>query len=286
MTFNDFKNGVITLAEDESIELKQIESFVTNHFKDKAIPQLQSIQTFVVRCSMNNPGEVFKNISRCSYNPNIDDIKLQRCNYPKQQVFYCSMFSDTDLASTSLTCIVETAWEHIEDLNTSRTYCTLSRWQNIRPLNLWVLPFSEVSAEKNRDIKRIKETMDKFITEKHNYLELRTSLEFMSEVFSERENKRVYYRISAAFFNALLFFESFMSQNYDGLIYPSANTEGAGINLVLKKELIDNRTLRGDVAVMYSIQRSPSNPKHLNAGPASNEAWVAENGEIHFTTIT
>ncbi|HKC34609.1 MAG TPA: hypothetical protein VKB95_01055 [Chitinophagaceae bacterium] len=256
------------------------------YFKNKSIPHLQSLQTFVARCSMNYPGEVFKNISRCSYNPNIDSIKLQRCNYPKQQVFYCSMYSDTDFASTSLTCVLETAWEHIEDLNTSRLYCTLSRWQNIRPLNLWILPFSKVSAEKNRDMKRVKETMDKFIREKGNYSEVNKSLEFMSEVFSEKKNKHIYYKISASFYNALLFFENFMSKNFDGLLYPSANTEEAGINLVLKKDLIDNRTLFGDVAIMYSIQRSPNNPKHLNVGPASNESRVAKNGSIHFTTIT
>ncbi len=285
MAFTDFKNCILSLAEDERIELREIQAFITRYFKNKAIPHLQSLQTFVVRCSMNNPGEVFKHISRCSYNPNVDDIKLQRCNFPKQQVFYSSMYSDTDSASTSLTCVVETAWEHIEDLTVSRTYCTLSRWRNIRPLNLWVLPFSEVSAAKNRDMKRIKETMNKFIREKNNYSELRKSLEFMSEVFSERKNKLLYYRISSSFYNSLLYFEKFMSQNYDGLIYPSANTEGAGINLVLKKDLVDNKILFGEVAVMYSIQRLPDNLKHLNIGPASNETLVDENGGLNFTKI-
>lgn len=285
MTFDDFKNCLISLAEDRNIELRQIQAFVTKYFKNKVIPHLQSLQTHVFRCSMNQPGEVFRNISRCSYNPNIDGIKLQRCNYPRQQVFYCSMYSDTDLASTSLTCVVETAWEHVEDLNISRAYCTLSRWRNIRPLNLWILPFSQVSTSKNRDMKRIKDTMDKFIREKNNYSELTRSLEFMSEVFSERKNKPLYYKISSSFYNSLLYYEKFMNRSYDGLMYPFANTEGAGINLVLKKELIDKKTLQGEVAMMYSIQRLPNNPRHLNAGPASNEARVEKNGEINFTTI-
>jgi len=212
MEFLEFKTMILQYAEDENIDSGKIEELIVDFFKRKAIPNLESIQKFVVRCSINNPGEVFKNTSRCSYNPNPKSIGLQRCNYPKQQVFYCSMYSDTDLAFSSLTCIVETAWEHIEDLTTMRTYCTLSRWQCKRPLQLWVLPFSELSCEKNRDFKKIRMNMTNILDKHIGSKEIIQSLEFMSDVFCERKNKRLYHRISSSFYNALCVFEKYKNR--------------------------------------------------------------------------
>src|SRR6266568_1782058 len=103
MNFNDFKNLLHQLAQKEENNLREIQALITKYFKNKAISHLESIQQFVVRCSLNKPGEVFRNISRCSYNPNIKNIPLQRCNYSEQQVFYCSMPTDTDFATASLT---------------------------------------------------------------------------------------------------------------------------------------------------------------------------------------
>lgn len=286
MKFTEFRDNLLNLASDENIELRQIQAFITRYFKKMAIPHLESLLKFVVRCSMNKLGEVFKNISRCSYNPNIKDIKLQRCNYPEQQVFYCSMYTDSDFASSSLTCIVETAWEHIEDLSLSRTYCTLSRWQCNRPLQLWALPFSDRSCKKNRDFEKIRKNMTKIIKEEHKGSDdIIKSLEFISDIFAEKNNKKINYKISSSFYNALCYFERYKNFKLDGLLYPSANTEGAGINIAIKKELIDNKTLWCDVATMYSLQRSPNDPKNISAMPASKNAWTNDEGDLNFFSI-
>lgn len=286
MTFIEFKEKVWALAKEETTDLLIIQDVITSYFKNKYLPNLESLQKFVVRCSMNQPGEVFQNISRCSFNPNPETIKLQRCNYPHQQVFYCSMYSDTDYASTSLTCIVETAWEHIEDLSSARSYCTLSRWQCKRPLRLWVLPFSDKCCTKNRDLKNIRDNMKKILMDQPHYTDdMFLALEFITDAFCERDNKQHLYKISSAFYNTLCFFEKQINQKMDGLLYPSANTEGAGINIVLKKDLINDKTLYCDVCMMYSISRDPSNPKNLSAYPSSNESWADALGNLHFTTI-
>lgn len=286
MHFNDFKVRIEELVSSEEKNQRQIQALITNLYKNKVIPHLGSLQKFVVRCSSNKPGEVFRNISRCSYNPNPTDIPIQRCNYPRQQVFYCSMFSDTDFATSSMTCLAETAWEHIEDFEIARTYFTLSRWQIKRPLKLWVLPFSDLSCEKNRDFKSIKANMEEFVKKLFNQPnEIIQSLKYISEIFCKRENKKIYHKISSAFYNSLLFYQKFMNDSYDGLIYPSANTDGSGMNVVLKKELIDEQILYCDFAIMYSMQRNPNNLKNLSFMPASNEAYPNENGDLNFHTI-
>jgi hypothetical protein len=288
MNFDEFKNKVLSLAEDERVELRTIQALVTRYFKNKSIPFVESNHTFVVRCSINKEGEVFRNISRCSYPPDEykSSIKIQRANYPEQQVFYCTMPTDSQFATATSTCVLETAWEHVEDVMKSRTYMTISKWRNDRPLNLWVLPFSEESCQRNKDFFLIRENMKRFINDRHGAgSEVEQALQFMSEAFSARMNKQVYYRISSAFYNSLLFYEKLIGKRYDGLLYPSANTECAGLNLVLKKDLVDNGTLRSELAMMFSMQRHPNNSKNLSVMPASNEAYPEEDGTIRFNYV-
>lgn len=144
------------------------------------------------------------------------------------------MFSDTDDATTSSTCLVETAWEYVEDLTKPTCIFTLSRWILFRKLTLWALPFLKLACQKNRDFQKIRSEMQLQINTKFpGDNEPITALEYMSDIFSRRNNKKMYYNITSAFFNALLFFEKYKNVSLDGLVYPSANTDGAGMNVAL-----------------------------------------------------
>jgi hypothetical protein len=238
---------------------------------------------------MHNDGPdeaVFKNISRCSYPPHINKIKLQRANYPGQQVFYCTYPSETRNSSASLTCIVETAWEHIEDLDRARSFTTLSRWELSRPLNLWVAPFSELCCNQNPEYNRIsKDFADYFIRSGEINNDAIQFLGFISEIFCRKVEKGKAYKITSAFFNYLLSVEKAKGMNLDGLLYPSANTLGAGINLVLKKELVDDGTLICSNVVMYAIERDPGNLTHLRINDISNAASPDQNGNFGFKYV-
>lgn len=283
MTFVEFKNKIEKLTALDVDNLRKIQALITYFFKNKPIPYLNCTHEFVVRASKNNSGEVFTNASRCSYNPFPKTIPIQRCNYPGQQIFYCSLYSETENASTSMTCLAETGWEYIEDFKLSTCIFTLSRWTLKRPLKLFVLPFSKISCEKNGDFKRIKENIESDINSKfEDTSDMMESLEYISDVFCKREEKSKYYKISAAFFNSLIFYQTYNKISYDGLLYPSANTEGAGINLALYKELIDQNILKCDVVTMYMMNRDPFNAKHLVALPISNNSLVGTNGNLYF----
>lgn len=78
---------------------------------------------------------------------------------------------------------------------------------------------------------------------------------------------------------------NYSSSKIDGLIYSSSNTKVEGMNIVLRKELIDSGTLYCDIAVMYVMQRNPSIRKNVYFGPASNETRPDHNGNLRFTTI-
>lgn len=96
ITINQVRNLLLAMANDKRVSPEFIQNFINKLLLYKPIPTIVFKFSFVVRCSPNNIGlgEVFQNVSRCSYNPKIDYIPLQRCNYPKQQVFYAAVTSD------------------------------------------------------------------------------------------------------------------------------------------------------------------------------------------------
>jgi len=246
---------------------------------------------FIVRSSMHSeePDDaVFKNISRCSYPPDSmkESIKLQRANYPGQQVFYCTYPSETPNASASITCIVETAWEHITDYSKERIITTMTRWDLNRPLELWVVPFSDICILKNPEFKRISDHFSDILSHKDLIgSETLEAIRFFSEMFCKVENKLVAYKITSAFYNYLLGIEKESGLKIDGLLYPSANTEGAGLNLVLKKDLVDDKIMNCTHVVMWAIQRTRNDPKHLKVFPISNGAVPDSEGNFRFTYI-
>lgn len=135
-----FTKKIEALAMQDSANLTEIQSLIMSYYENIGLIQFNTRNSYIVRASSNNGDEIFENIKRCSYNPFTKDIPLQRCNYPRQQVFYCSIYSDTDNASTSMTCLMETAKENI-DKDVKRKYFTLSRWEVTRPLNLFNTAF-------------------------------------------------------------------------------------------------------------------------------------------------
>ncbi len=161
-----------------------------------------------------------------------------------------------------------------------RLYCTISRWRTKRPLKLWVLPFAQMSTGRNEDFEPIKKNALRSI--QNHFIkspQLIKDIEYISDLFCTKADKDIVYRITSAFYNALLNFDS----SYDGLAYPSANTEGAGFNVVLNTDLVDNNTLFCDLTMMYSIQRVPNNIKGLKCMPASNIVLPGIDGSLDFS---
>lgn len=282
MNFTNFKVQIEGLAKKPESNLRNIQALITKYFKHFGTIEFDCRNMYVVRASPNSKGEVFPNIGRCSYNPNLKDIPLQRCNFPGQQVFYCSMYTESDKASTSFTCIMETAFDEIKNHKITKSYYTLSRWDLTRPLKLWVLPFSKLSHKQNKDFKLMSDELEQALRKHEAKGEIINSFKYMSEVFCKRNNKKIYYKISSAFFNYLLYLQKISGNYCDGLAYPSANTERAGINVVLKKELIDAKILNCSAATIYSLIRRPENKKSIIAIPCSETCLPDSIGKLSF----
>jgi hypothetical protein len=280
---------LLSMASDKSISPEFIEPFINRFIINRpSLPVTDFLYTFVVRCSPNNlyPGEVFKNISRCSYNPNIDTIELGRCNYKKQPIFYAAATAETKNIKASSTALLETGFSYARNRSVVRFYFTLSKWKINRPLRLFVLPFSKRSALHNKNFRDMRKIFTKILKNSaihfnSDHLEIKEFLEFISNVFCRMRKKNQYYKISSAFFNAIMHY----GENIDGLIYPSAMTKAEGMNIALRKELIDNKTIECELLMMQAMQRDPVNPKKIDFVFGSSIERPDKDGNISFKHI-
>jgi hypothetical protein len=291
MTALEMKALLLKMAADKSIPVEAIEKEITEFIRGKPILPFRDFPfAFVVRCSPNNGvkdgSEIFNHVNRCSYHPIAEKVEMGRCNYEKQQVFYAAVTSDVDGLSASSLAIIEGGWRYIKNKRIQRYYFTLSRWRTNRILKVFALPFAKRSHRKNRDFKTMNRDYIRLLRKAckdywADYRELKTFMMFMSNVFCKRTRGNYYYRISSAFTNSILKYAPEM----DGIIYPSAQTRAEGMNIVLRKDLIDNGTLKCDYVTMMAMQRDPSNPKHIVFPKASPDTIPDINGKLHFQHI-
>lgn len=279
MNFQIFKQEVESLANSSSSSLFSIELLISQYFNTLGVMEHESDNMYVVRASKNGNREIFRDVFRCSYNPISSDIPLQRCNYPEQQVFYCSMFTQTNESSTSSTCILETALEQVKDYKITKAYYTLSRWDLKRPLRLAILPFSKLSHKKNTDFKIMSESIKESQKNHKDINEILAAHTYMSEIFCRRRKKKIYYKISAAYFNYIMKLPFI----FDGLAYPSANAEASGINIALRKSMIDDGILEFYCAIVYRLRRDATNKRKLSVLPCSSFASPNLEGLVTFT---
>ena len=138
---------------------------------------------------------------------------------------------------------------------------------------------------KNPEYKRISDNFSKLLS--HNDLmstETLESIRFFGDMFCKTENKLIAYKITSAFYNYLQGIDRETNWTQMGCL-SSANTDGAGLNLVLKKDLVDNRILKCTNVVMWAIKRAQNDSKHLNVFPITDAVVPDDKGNFHFPSI-
>ncbi|MEJ7676313.1 MAG: hypothetical protein WKG06_00210 [Segetibacter sp.] len=281
MELNVFKEQLWNLASDESISIYEIETFLRNFFKQKPLPLVTIAYENYCRCSLNNKNEIFNTVGRCSYNPFVNNIELQRCNYESQQVFYAAVPTQAQIKCTG-TSIMEVTWEHISNYFLDYYFVTLSRWITKRPLKVFFFPDlqnQEIISE-GVDIER--DMMETEGMRKEDIPYYLSILKYFREVFGAKDSKGIWYRISAAFYNCIMRFGREENQNIDGMVYSSANTGKVGSNIVLNKELIDTGMLYCDYVQMWIARRNSTNPTDIWFFPVSDGVIPKPDGRFNI----
>lgn len=266
---HSLKEHLWNLASDESISIFEIETFLRNFFKRKPLSHSEAVFEFYCRCSLNEKDQIFKSVDRCSYNPFISKIELQRCNYDEQQVFYAAVPVEAKINCVG-TALLEVSWEHISNLFLDYYFVTLSRWRTTRNLKVFLFPDLQPEEAIAQGVNTEKDlrTSEKVNDEDIPYF--LAVMKLFKEILGTKENKKVWYRISSAFYNCIMRFGKEENLMIDGMVYSSANSEKLGTNIVLNKELIDNDTLYCDYVRMYIARRNYSDPTDIWSHPVSD----------------
>jgi hypothetical protein len=277
---DELKEKLWNLASDKNVAIYEIETFLRLFFKHKPLPLGPSTYKNYCRCSLNNKGEIFTTVERCSYNPYKDKIGLQRCNYEGQQVFYAAVPTESEV-KCHVTSMMEVSLEHISNHFLGYYFVTLSRWITTRPLRVFLFPDLERNEFINQgaDFEKLMKETDGIKKEDISYyLEM---LKYFREALGIKGDKEFWYRISAAFFNCIMRFGIEGNKDIDGIVYSSANTEKKGSNIALSKNLIDSHTLYCDLVQMWMIKKSSNDPQGISFFPVSNK--VSPKADKTFT---
>lgn len=269
-----FENLILNnnISEEEFISTIEFLTYqVPLGAKEKAIP-------FIVRTSLLDKDEVCQNISRCTYVPDFlkEKIPLQRCSLEGQQCFYASipgkMINFSDGAQPSL--METTAQKIIDDPSFDGRHAVASRWQIKKQPIFWYLTHYDHSIKNNENFKLLFDETDSFLKADRsatlNYRNFTEKLNYLSKLFCRNDNREKIYRITATYCNKIT--ESFkpFGSSYDGLIYPSANTKGEGMNIVLTKDYVEKKNIYCDLVVLYEINRNPRDIKNVWFNPIAH----------------
>lgn len=284
MELQAFKDRLLSLAYDKVTSVYEIEKFIYNFYKTKPLIISAYNPEFLARCSKNEEGEIFLHVNRCSYKPTPVGIPLQRCNYENQQVFYASAPVNSEFTNVVTSATLEVLFQSIRTTDIDNVEMTISRWKLNRPLNLFIFPFSSFVIDRNPQLYKTSLDIESYIrscfdiTYKEAVDYFIDSLKFMSECLSTLDDKEAMYKITAAFYNAVMKIKYLNNIICDGMLYPASNSESAGINIVLKKEVIDENALEVDYVIMQNMKRSLHDKKDITFDTCSRGVIPNENG--------
>ncbi len=176
----------------------------------------------------------------------------------------------------------------IDDPSFDGRIAAASRWQIKQQPVFWFLPHRTESISNNENFKYLFNHFDNVLKGNTSSNELYNGftekLYYLSELFCRDYDKEITYEVTAAYYNKVMeLFEPFNS-TYDALIYPSANTKGEGMNIVLTKNYVDKQGIYCDLVVLYSIKRNPEDAKNIWFIPTA-QAVPDKRGNLDFKPL-
>ncbi len=246
----------------------------------------------IIRTSPLGYNDVCRHVNRCSYNPNVSGVPLQRCNLKGQQVLYATVPCQTETfkEDAMLPSILETCFQKIKDDPTfDNKLIVVSEWVPQRALLAWSLPFHTTSINKNKIFKQLYdetvsniEALSETPSDKEKFLQ---QLSYLSGLYCKQEAKENVYKFTAMFYNRVIqHVRDERGVNLDGLIYPAAYTDGEAMSIVLNKQVVDSKAIVCKYARLQLIRRHANDKKNIIIDILA-EALPDEYGNLDFKRI-
>jgi len=176
----------------------------------------------------------------------------------------------------------------IDDPTFDARQAAASRWQIKQQPAFWFLPHYNESIKNNENFKFLFNHIESFLRESNtsnlSYENFTEKLNYLSGLFCRNYERERAYKVTATYYNKVMDLFKPFDSSYDALIYPSANTNGEGMNIVLTKDYVDEQNIVCDLVVLYTINRNPINSKDIWFTPFA-QAIPDEFRNLEFTPL-
>lgn len=192
----------------------------------------------ILRSSINNERNLFDNVQRLSYPP-ADKARTDRASLKGKPMFYASIFTSSAIEANAVPQLVS-AMETTDILrrfdDTGLVFVTQSLWQPRRNLHLIAFPFSKALTKPCKEIQSFIKCWDEEFSNAFS----ESSVEFAEFIGNEmsQKNYSCLYDVTAHLIHSFLY-KSKGSSSIDGIAYPSVWCDGQGMNICLKREVVD-----------------------------------------------
>jgi len=235
-----------------------------------------------------NGDRLFNRQEDISYNKEVPDrITAGRFNRPYEPLFYGSLRVETPKIDTVLHCALECCKELTDrDPGPIVQDITVGKWINRGEMPVVNLCFDERHLADNPDLKL---STDRFRRELAGFVSADACsfvfrfMQFFSELaWSVNKSENSYYIMNAFFHAVRYYYAETRNTAIPGIIYPSAMTEGSGLNIVLVPQAVD-RFLRLDMVYMQRFFRTRGSNQFISA-PCSELVHIKD-GRFEFRKV-
>lgn len=173
--------------------------------------------------------------NQLSYRTDLSNVRKGRCNLDNEAAFYGVLMTDQDKvkAYDRITCTSEVSKIKILDENTEGTeYTTTGIWRVTKPFDVFAFVHdsalngsNRLMSEMTQEFAQMSRKQEVTNQEKGVFFQ-----EFFSEIFGDPNSP---YKVSACL-TSMLF-----NAGCKGILYPSVQTKGLGLNLALPPSTVD-----------------------------------------------
>lgn len=195
----------------------------------------------ILRTRIHKEGKVFETFNDLKYPPE-ESARTDRASVEGKPMFYGSIFTHQSNEVTLPRCVslIETS-EFFRNTETEgRQLYTQSVWINHRDLKLALVSVSSLYQSPCDELQQMQK--DLRILAPQIGIENNEDAKFLGDVFAKEKEPNTY-NITANFVDYLLN-ESEYREYFDGVIYPSVPNQGEGMNICIRKELIDGGVIQ------------------------------------------
>lgn len=250
--------AVLNMLESNTFQQKVLLDILKSYDENIALMPIKLFANQKILRTRKNEDGFFGYIHELSYPPK-EYARTDRASIEGKPMFYASIFTKEVEKSHAYPRIIS-ALETIPLLRAKGTsgqnLITQSVWMIDEEVHVYSFPLSSQYKRACSEIYMLNSDWDKVL--KNEYSE--DSIEFFSFIgdLMARPNESCLYEITATCIDFIL-----EHYNFDGVLYPSVQAEGQGMNICIKPDVVDSKISFAGAATEVIVRNGDNSQIHI-----------------------